>query len=513
MMASTQTVLPEPTTTALTSALIAGTVALGIWLLTTATGTSQAALVASLAGGLLGLSSLLHGTNTPVGRALTSLLLPVVAVVGLIAVGLPLRDVLVPGLTAGEPVFRPLVGQLGMTIAAGMATFGVIATRHRDIGNGAIAELWQTAVITVFGIAVALGGLMLIQLDAVAAIGLPGVDGAVLSRFVFEPTEPALVLVTFWGLTTLCVGTLKLFVSVAPIIELTPQTSQQRVTAGMARTHRWLNVIFVLLCGLTLVLWVFTMSTTDISRFTAQYPAVFAVFASSGLRSGLVAASGGLLCGGLLFWTLQFVTGSVTTAVDALVPAILAGVASVAVAIVGSPIVPRLIERLPETTPVPVDELSAAMSPPGVLLTGITVVMGLLTLVLSQLSVAGGMKYIPQQGAGSAIASGSLGLGAVTVAISGGDSLVVFGLVATSVFVWSVGNQSLTTRAELQATPAIQLEAIHSLSSLSLAVVGVLLARGLYTTVLGRIMVDGGTLVGVLASVIGIVVLIPTLRG
>ena len=140
-----RTLLPEPDTTRLGSLLIATTVALGGWLLTSATGSPQPALTAGLAGGLLGGIVLVRDTETPIGTAVATLLLPVPSLVGLVAVGLPLRE-LVPLAIAGEPFVRPLIGQLGVIVAVGMAAFGVVATLDMGVGKGAVTELWGTAM-------------------------------------------------------------------------------------------------------------------------------------------------------------------------------------------------------------------------------------------------------------------------------------------------------------------------------------------------------------------------------
>lgn len=508
---SDQTLLPEADTTRLTSLLIAVAVALGGWLLTTATGSTRPALAAGLAGGLLGLTVLIRDTETPIGTAVATLLLPVPSFVGLVALGLPVREV-VPLAVEGEPFVRPLIGQLGVTIAVGMAAFGVVATLDTGVGKGAVAKLWGTAVRALFGIGVALAGLLVVQFDALAAVPIPGVDGSVFTAFVFQPSEPPVVVVTFWLLWCLLVGSLKLLVAVAPILELTPQTKQATVERELSRTHSVLNATFTLLLGLTTVAILLALGVADLQALLARFPSAFELFAAPGIRRGLVSGIGLLAVGIVLLGGLQFVTGRVTDTVGSLVPSLLAGGSAVAVAIVGSPVVPRAVSRVPET-PLPVEQVTTALTPPGVLLTAITIAVALLTLVLAFVVAAGGFKYIPRRTAGSAIASAGLGVGVIAVGIYGGGTLVVFVAVAISILVWNMGERSVTTRAELGALPSVQLEAVHTFSALGLGVIGVGLAWGLYTSVLGRLVVSGGTLVGVLASAVGVVILVSTLRG
>jgi hypothetical protein len=400
-------------------------------------------------------------------------------------------------------------------VAVGMAAFGVVATLDMGVGKGAVTELWGTAMRALFGIGVALAGLLVLQLDALAAvpISIPGVDGSIFTAFVYRPSEPLVVLVTFWLLMTLQVGTLKLLVAVAPIGELTPQTKQAAVRRGLSRTHSVLNAAFAMALGLTTVSILLTFGGVDLRPLLAFFPAAFELFAAPGLRRGLVSGIGLVTLGTVLLGGLQFVTGRVTDTVGSLIPSLLAGGSAVAVAVVGSPLVPRVVDRIPETPVVPVDQVVDALTPTGVVLAALTVAVALLTGVLAVIVTAGGLRYVPRRTAGSAIASAGLGLGAIAVGIAGAGVLVVFATVAVSILVWNIGERSVTTRAELGSLPSVQLEAVHTFSALGLAVVGVGLAWGLYTNALGRLAVSGGTLVGVLASAVGVLLLVVALRG
>ena len=508
-----QTILPKPNTTRLGSLLIATTVALGGWLLTSATGTTRPGLAAGVAGGLLGAIILVRNTGTPLGTAVATLLLPVTSLVGVVAVGLPLRE-LVPLAVAGDPFVRPLIGQLGVTVAVGMAAFGVVATLDTGVGEGAVAKLWGTAVRALIGIGVPLAGLLVLQFDALTAvpISIPGIDGSTLTTFLYQPSESVFVLVSFWLLVTLQIAALKLLIVVAPIMELTPQTNQESVGQLLSRTHSVINTAFVPVLGLTFVSILLAFGVSDPRALLARFPVVFELLAAPSLRRGLVSGIGLVTLGVVLLSGLQFVAGRVTDTVGRLIPSMLAGGSAVAVAIVGSPLVPQTVSRIPET-PVPVDEVVTALTPAGVVLAGVTVAVALLTGVLAMIVTAGGMKYIPRRTAGSAIASAGLGVGTIAAGIGGTDVLVVFAAVAASLFIWNTGERSVTTQAELGPSSSIQLEAIHMFSALGLAVVGVGLAWGLYTNALSRLIVSDGTLVGVLASTVGVLLLVVAIRG
>jgi len=393
-----------------------------------------------------------------------------------------------------------------------MATFGVIGTRNREIGSGAVTRLWNTSVIAWLGVAVALGTLLIVQFDALSAVGVPAVGGSVLTDAIFRPTEPKNILLTFWVLVALSVGTLKLLVDVAPVIELTPQTKQQRMRRVVSRINSTLNWSFVLLIGVTVLVLATHIFAVEISSLADQIPAVFGLFSSTGLRYGLVAGISVMIGCTLLIGTLQLVTGRVTKTLKKLTPALVAATGSVLAAFAGSPLVADAAAEA-DISVIPVETILTTLTPPGVVLAGIALSVGLLTGFLTLIVIAGGMKYIPQRSAGSAIASGSLAVGAIAAGVYGGHSLTVFAVVASSIVVWSVGDQNATVRAELGTTSSVQLEAIQTLSAIGLATAGILLAWLLSTTVLGQLMVSGGTLMGVLASVLGVAILIVILRG
>jgi len=505
--------LPEPDTTHLGSLLIAISVAFGGWLLTSATETARPAIAAGVAGALLGAIVLIRDTGTPIGTVVTTLLLPVPSFIGLVAVGLPLRES-VPLAIAGEPFVRPLISQLGVTIAVGIAAFGVVATLDTSVGKGAVAELWGTAVLALFGIGVPLAGLLVLQFDALTAvpISIPSIDTSRLTTFIYQPSESVFVPISFFLLVTLQIVTLKLLVIMAPIAELTPQTNQESTDQVLSRTHSVLNTGFVSALGLTVVSGLLAFGVSNPQVLIARFPVVFELLRVPALRRGLVSGIGFLTLGVVLLGGLQFVAGRVTNTVGRLVPSVLAGGSAVTVAVVGSPLVPQAVSRIPET-PIPVDQVVTALTPPGVVLAGITTAVALLTGALTIIVLAGNLRYIPRRTAGSAIASAGLGLGAIAAGISGTEVVVILVVVAVSILIWNTGERSATTRAELGLSSSIQLEAVHLFSALGLAAVGTVLAWGLYTNVLSLLTVSGGTLAGVLASTVSVLLLVVALRG
>jgi len=240
---------------------------------------------------------------------------------------------------------------------------------------------------------------------------------------------------------------------------------------------------------------------------------VVGVLETDGLRRGLLQASGVLALIGVILWGLQAATGRVTNAVSRLLPIPVAAASAVAIAVAGGSFVGQAVPRVPAVYRPQVEQVVNALTPSGVVLAVIVAAMSLLSVALVVVALGGAIRYVPRRTAGSALASAGLAVGAIAAGVYGAGVLVVASVVAISIFVWSVGDQSVTTRAELDAASSVQLEAVHTISAFGLAGGGIALAWGLSTAALDRLTVADGTLLGVVASAVGILILVVGIRG
>ena len=508
-------VLPEPNTTRATSLLMMGAVGVGIWLLTTVTGSRQPPLVAALAGGIVGITMLISDTETPVGGLAASLFAPAVSLLVLGAVLAPIwvlvQSVLLQSEVVGiESILRFAVGQVGIALAAGMATFGVVGTLDGEFGEGGATQLLRNTDTAVLGPMIVLAGVAVVRLDALASMPVLGVERALPTLSVLDSPVPAAVLLSSWGVATVFVGVLKLTLAVAPIVELSPQPREAAVGATLARLNRGISVGWGVMTLLTLAPVGLAMADlVEIRRFEP----VIGLLETDGLRRGLLQASGLLALVGVILWGLQAVTGRVTNAVSRLMPILVAAASAGAIAVAGGPFVGQAVARVPAVYQPQIEQVVSALTPTGVVLAVIVAAMGLLSVALMVVAVGGGIRYVPKRTAGSALASAGLAVGAIAAGVYGAGVLVVAGVVAVSVFVWSIGEQSVTTRTELGEASSVQLEAVHTISAVGLAGGGIALTWGLSTIALNRLTVADGTLLGVLASAVGILILVVGIRG
>ncbi|MFQ3475102.1 hypothetical protein HKK80_02420 [Halonotius sp. F2-221B] len=508
-------ILPEPNTTRATSLLMMVAVGVGIWLLTTVTGSRQSLLVAAVAGGVVGLTMLVSDTETPVGGLVASLFAPAVSLLVLVAVLAPIRVlvqlVLVQSDVVGiESILRLAIGQVGVALAAGVATFGVVGTLDGKFGEGGATRLLRNTDTAVLGPMIVLAGVAVVRLDALASMPVLGIERALPTLSALDSPVPAAVLLSFWGVATVFVGVLKLTLGVAPIVELSPQPREAAVAATLTRLNRGLNIGWGVMTLLTLSPVGLAMADLiEIRRFEP----VVGVLETDGLRRGLLQVSGLLALMGVILWGLQAATGRVTNAVSRLMPIPVAAASAVAIAVAGGSFVGQAVARVPAVYRPQIEQVVSALTPTGVVLAVIVAAMSLLSVALVVVALGGAIRYVPRRTAGSALASAGLAVGAIAAGVYGAGILVVAGVVAISVFVWSVGEQSVTMRTELDAAASIQLEAVHTISAFGLAGGGIALAWGLSTTALDRLTVADGTLLGVLAAAVGILILVVGIRG
>jgi len=172
-----------------------------------------------------------------------------------------------------------------------------------------------------------------------------------------------------------------------------------------------------------------------------------------------------------------------------------------------------LQDRVPAAVAPVVEQVTTALTPAGVIAGVVVIGMSLLTVVLGILIFGSGINYFPATTAGSAMAATGLALGAIAIGVFGASGLTVFALVGLSVFVWDIGDRGATTWAELQTESPLQIELIHTLSAAVVTILGIAIAWLLYGTVLGGIVADGGTVVAMLAAVVGVVVILAAIQG
>ncbi|MFB6293506.1 MAG: hypothetical protein ABEH60_04515, partial [Halonotius sp.] len=217
---ATKTAVPGASTTRLASLVLAVAVGVGVWLLTTVTGSARPALAAAGGGVAVGFTMLVCDTETPIGTVVGSLLLPAVSAAVVLPLVLVVRG-LFPLETSGiESILRLVVGEIGVTIAAGIAAFGVAGTLDAEFGEGGATRLLRTLDTAVLGPGIVLVGLVIVRFNAIAQIPALNIQNPLPTALLFQPPTTAAILLSFWGLGTVFIGLCKATLAVAPIREL-----------------------------------------------------------------------------------------------------------------------------------------------------------------------------------------------------------------------------------------------------------------------------------------------------
>ncbi|MFC7042475.1 hypothetical protein [Halonotius sp. GCM10025705] len=505
--------IPEPNGTRSTAVLIAVAVAVGIWLLTTVVGRTSPALVAGCSGVSVGALTILRDTETPAGLAITALLLPIVGVSVLAAVVLPVRVLVPVPVDAILATIPTAIGLFGLVGAAWLAGFGVLGLFNATVGNGSIAAMWTVNNKAAVGPSVLFAGIIVGRFDALTQVPAVGFDSLGITSVLLAPRTATVAMITFLVLCSFVIAGGQLILAAAPIVQLTPQTSQERVEAGVNQLSRLLNISLWVIVSLTVGGLVAVVSSVDIAAIAGRYPALFALFAAPGLRRVLLVAFGGAMLIAAVFGGVQLLTGRIASTVGWFVPGILAGATTGTLAVVGTPAVSMLQDRVPAAVAPIVEQVTTALTPAGVIAGVIVIGMSLLTFVLGVVIFGSGINYFPVETAGSAMAATGLAIGAIAIGIFGASGLTVFAVVGLSVFVWDIGDRGATTWAELKTESPLQIELIHTLSAAVVTIGGITIAWVLYATVLGGIVPEGGTVVAMLAAILGVVVILAAIQG
>lgn len=499
--------------------LVALAVIIGIAALVTSTGSVRSPAMATVAGGLLGVAVIFRASDTPLGTAIASAIVPLVGVLAVATAGISVLDASAVaaasgGSSAGMPGnLRFVVRHLGVTIGAGLGAFGTVGTLRDGIGDGAVGQLCRSIVAMLAVIGTAL--VIILAPSHEALLRLP-VTAMNLSPFVdplFSPNDPGITLLTFWVLGTVAVWSAKAALDRLPILALASRSRRERMSSLVEQIDGVLRggVRFCLLFVVASLLLIGGDTTAMFEAVPVPREVVTALEAPV-LRVFLLSAIAVLA--GITFFTqaIQWTTGSVASAIRAHLPAAFGGILAILIAVIAAPLVGKVRSRLPEGFNESIGTFVESYSPVGVVLAAVAVAVFLLLLALTVIALGGALGYVPSRSAGGAIAAAGLVIGALSVGATRGSAVVVFLVVALSLLAWDVNEYGVTIRAELK-NPATRTETVHAVGSLAVAALGVGVAWGFYGILLGAVAVPDGSLAGAIGTIVAVLLLLGMLRG
>ena len=513
-------------TTRVVSLQIGLLVLLGLWLFYGATGTPGGVLASALGGLLLGVAILARVRGTEMGLTIANVLVPFIALVFLAALGLSALDTVAMIMQADPTIAgiaKVAVRDLGLSIASGVVVLGAVGTVEHGIGDRGVSLLTSTAIGTAIVVVAVLGGFVYMR----SAI-LPTADISVLQLAPFreqllDPATPGAALLINWGMFIMAALMGQATVSSVPMVELAPRRYEDQLQKVGNWIGSWLGIsaILAFISGVLAVL-VFSpetgseMTILESMRQTMgaeSTETVIDIFGSKQLRGGLFGVSWVLLAITLVFRGLEYFTGSITSTARRLIPTILGGLTGVAMAFLLKSSVRPTIRRVPSGPRDLAIQAIDMVGPVGILLAVVSASIILLIVGLFLFSVAGGIRFVPSRGAGGALAATGLGFGAIIMGLGDSSPLTAFTMIGLSIIVWNIGQRGVKTHSELEASPPLTLETLHSLGGFIGAVPAIGLAWILYTTTLPSITLPEGTFVGVLVSLVVLTVLLVTIDG
>lgn len=496
--------------TALTATAVAG----GLTLLASANGSTRATIISAIAGALLGGLVLVRVRDTPLGTTAASLFVPVVALLAVAGLGLSILDAATPtALENTTLLVERLLGHVGVSFAAGVATAGTVGTLADGIGDGGVTGLWKTTVATAIPVGIWLAASFVFQEGATIAVG--GVDTGAITRPIFRPDDVMIGLVTLSMLAIAFLVTIRWALNAAPILELAPRSRRssledtlERVDATLRIARTWAIVVAVVATTL-----VAAGRHTELFSIPPSARPLLAATTNGGIRTtlglGIVAAVSITSA----VWLLGRLTGNAAAFLRRVGPSVLGGVVTVVVVTLASPLIRALVSVVPAEQRPLVENVVARHTPTVVALSVVAIALAALGTLLATVAFSGGIGLLPSRASAGVLASGGLALGAVVVGVTNGRPPVVFGVVALSILAWDVSERGVVTRAELDAVPAPRTEVVQALGTTVVVGGAAVLAWAIYTRALPRITAPNATAVGVLSAVLATLLLVFALRG
>lgn len=497
-------------------------VLVGVLLLIQRTGIRRGPILAVAAGSTLGTAVLLERRDSPSTTAGITVLISVIAILWAASLGVAVFDsgvisTFLAGSGTGNlgQLVSPLLRHVGLSLGIGIATFGVMGTVQDSLGDGGVLGVWKLSVVTAMLTGIALGFLLTLRFNALRQLSLPALQMGVVRNVLLTPGSPTLGLLVTGIEFAIAAGMLRWALKSLPVVELTARARRDEVRSSLDTVYS--------ICGKLIRGSVIggvggaILAVTGILDLLLGYVPPLQVFLTvllyPGLRAtllGVAVVSGAVLLSTTL---VQWLTGDTLELLQRVVPAMVGAGVTVVGAFLASGVVSRVIAFLPPGIRPQALEYVQAVSPMGIVLFGIELVMILLSIGLFAIVLTGAFGYIPARAAGGAIAAAGLILTVLVIGVFGDAPIIVFALVGLAIIAWDASEHGVTTRAELGPRAGRQIEVLHSVGSVAVAGIGVGIAWGARSKLVSALAVPGGTLLGTLALLCAALILLGVLRG
>ena len=497
-------------------------VLIGFWLVGQEAGSFRGMFVFGVSGLLFGVAIVLRAQQTDLTRTLASLLVPIIGVSLLTGIGLSGLNIVSEvsqSQTDIEAITQMIIKDVGISLAAGIAIFGTVGTIAGGVGDQGVSRLVPTAIGNLLTVGTFLLTFIYFRSALLTSAAVPTIEVSRITSQLLQPPNPGSAMVSFWFLVFITIAFAFMALSAVPLVELASRSQEDRFKQWSSGVQSWLVFVAVLLVLLAIVAFVlFAPRPEPVQGFREQLrPAVseplFAVIQMESIRLVLLATSLAFAAVTVAFKTLEYLTGSITNAVRRLVPAVTGGLVAIAIPIPVTAHISALVSRIPQAQRQPVEEMIAAIGPYGVLVGGMGAAIGGVLLLLILISIAGGIRFIPLRGSGSALAASGLAIGAIVLALTDSEPFTVLGMITMSILIWNVGERGVTTRKELGGSPPLTLETLHSLGGVIIIIPAAAFAWWIHTTSLTSISAPEGTVIGVVASLLALFLLLGHIKG
>jgi hypothetical protein len=488
-----------------TTVVVAALTVLAIGVVLDATWT---ATVGVAAGGALAVASWLCNREGPVATALGSLAVAVGVLAAAYALSRPVVD-LDPRFVVGSVLFA------GGALVTGL---GAVATVPGALGSGQ----WTRTVFRA-GVACVVPVVLLV-VAAVEAVGqtdaaVDAIASALWEGFnvVVFPDGPNANVGGFLALASLAALAVAVALGTLPVVDLVPRSRREAFARRIATARTWLQRFA--LAGLPLAVLLTGVPREPLHstlRDVGVEGLLRVVVDAHWLRAFLVAiaivgfGASGVTSG--VRWLARLDGRRVLRVIATTAPGgiVLVGAATVA---------PEYVLSRFRIGPADAFVTSGvdAVGASSLALAALVALVFATTTVLSAVTAAAAIGFIPDRTAAPSVAAGGVLLTAIAAALAPGDhAVIVFAAVVASVVVWDVGNYGVDVTAELAGTTSRIVEVLHAAGSVAVGAVLVVVALACLwasRSLAAGGGIDGPGLLGLAVIVLAVVVLTSTLQG
>lgn len=511
-------------TTRVASVITATAVLIAVILFIYQVGVRNSVVLSILSGGILGIATITQQQNpdSTVLMGVTTVLLPVSAACGVASLGVAaLESDTLPVLFfrgTEQPVER-LLGRLimhvGVTFGIGTGIYGAIITPRDGPTDGVLLNLWKQTAVIELSVGAVTTVLLLLRFNLLSETSLLMLPLGAVGELLIDPSSLSVGLFITGFETTIAAFLIGEVTQTVPIVEVASRARRDRLQTILTRSQTILSQFAVFSIGLSLLSIVAARTgwLTSLIRRIPPLALLIELSVSPGFRVFLIAII--CICSSIiiLIYIIQQLSGNIMSIAQSIAPVSIGVGVVITVALILSAEIQSVLSALPSAIQPQIAEYIQLISPVGIVLIYVEIALFALGAVLFGSTILEVIGYLPSHATGGAIAGTGLIGSSLLIGIFDQAPLIVFSGVALAIIAWDSSSHGVTAQSELGTRGGTRVTILHSLNTIAVALLGVGIAWGLQSTVVGLSVSQESALTGVLLVVPAVLIFLTILRG